>query len=204
MQLDLTRDAPKVIPAMKRSGRVALVAATDTPGDFGFATRDVPELRLDFEGICGDRHRGWTRPSDSRVPYLARGTEMRNMRHVSLVSADELAIVAERLRLARIDPRWVGANLAIDGIERLSFLPRGTRFLFAGGAVLVVEDQNAPCRFAGRVVQDLGGSGRTDIELGFPKHARGLRGLVASVERPGVIKSGTEIEARLPEQWLYA
>jgi hypothetical protein len=39
--------------------------------------------------------------------------------------------------------------------------------------------------------------------LAFPKAARRGRGLVAWVERPGVVTVGDPVSVRVPEQWLY-
>jgi hypothetical protein len=33
--------------------------------------------------------------------------------------------------------------------------------------------------------------------------AKRLRGLVAWVEKPGIIRAGEEISVRVPEQWIY-
>jgi len=33
--------------------------------------------------------------------------------------------------------------------------------------------------------------------------AKRLRGLVAWVEKPGTVKAGERVTARLPEQWIY-
>ena len=73
---------------------------------------------------------------------------------------------------------------------------------FSGGASLVVEAINGPCRDAGRSIARHTG-GPAEYELTFPKVARGLRGIVAAVERPGTVRAGTEIELRIPEQRRY-
>ncbi len=38
----------------------------------------------------------------------------------------------------------------------------------------------------------------------FPKVARDLRGVVASVERAGAVRAGGDVQVRIPEQRLYA
>lgn len=193
---------PEVRPAMRRQGVANLVAVASGKGKWEFLTTPVERLDLLFEGIAGSRHVGFTRPSDVRAPYVPRNTPIRNTRAVSIVSGEDMSIAAAALDLERIDPCWIGANVVIDGIDRLSFLPRGTHLMFEGGAILIVEDQNHPCRIAGKRIQDHV-PGRTDIELGFPKLAKGRRGLVASVEKPGTIVSGKAVEALIPEQWIY-
>ncbi len=170
--------------------------------EYGFPTQPVDRLDLAFEGIPGDRHFGWTRPADSRLPMYPRGTPVRNVRSLSLVSTEDLAAIADRLG-SPVDPRWIGANIVVSGIAGFTFLPRGTRLRIDGGATLIVEDLNKPCRFAGKIIAD-NTPGRADIELAFAKVATGLRGIVASVERPGAVVAGAQIEAQIPEQWLYA
>lgn len=196
-----TMPEPEVIPAHKREGRISGVYVTADRTPEGFQTAPAGRLDLALDGIAGSRHQGWTMKADARVPYLQRGTVMRNTRAVSLVSAEDMAEAARRLGLERIDPRWVGANLIVEGIERFSFLPRGTKLMLDGGAILVIEAQNAPCRYAGGAIAQ--NTNKPAAELGFPKVATRLRGVVASVEHPGTVRSGMAFAARIPEQWLY-
>jgi hypothetical protein len=195
--------APTVTPPSKRSG--TLVRLLDAAGKarLGFRSHPVETLALDFEGIAGNRHRGWTRGADARVPYLPRGTTIRNTRHLSIVSVEDCAQIARQLDIPTLDPAWIGANIVVAGIMNFSFLPRGTRLFFAGGAIVAIEDQNAPCSIAGEAVQ-LANPGLEHIKPAFPKVAKGLRGVVATVEHPGVLAAGGDVTARLPEQWIYA
>ncbi|AZO74631.1 MAG: MOSC domain-containing protein [Mesorhizobium sp.] len=190
-----------IVPGCKLAAKAA--ALYRAPSDH-FETRRVEELRLGFDGIEGDFHAGATRRSGGREPWYSRGTEMRNERQLSLVAADELAIVAERMGVAEVKPEWIGANLLIEGVPRLSMLPAGSLLFFKGGATIKVDAQNGPCRFSGRSVAE--NAGMPDREAGallFPKAAKRLRGLVAWVEKPGVIRAGEEISVRVPEQWIY-
>ncbi|MER8592282.1 molybdenum cofactor sulfurase [Mesorhizobium sp. M1182] len=191
----------EIVPSRKLAARVAALylASFDR-----FETRAVDTLQLGFDGIDGDFHAGTTRRSGGREPWYRRGTEMRNERQLSIVAADELAIVAERMGIAEIKPEWIGANLLIEGLPRLSMLPSGTLLFFKGGATVKVDAQNGPCRIAGRSVAE--NAGMADHEAGallFPKAAKRLRGLVAWVEKPGTIAAGEEISVRVPEQWIY-
>ncbi|RWI20491.1 MOSC domain-containing protein [Mesorhizobium sp.] len=191
----------EIIPARKLAARVAALYVA--PSDH-FQTRAVDELRLGFDGIEGDFHAGATRRSGGREPWYPRGTEMRNERQLSVVAADELAIVAQRMGIAEIKPEWIGANLLIEGLPQLSMLPSGTLLFFKGGVTVKVDAQNGPCRIAGRSVAE--NAGMADHEAGallFPKAAKRLRGLVAWVEKPGRITTGEEISVRVPEQWIY-
>lgn len=199
-QLTFNRDF-EIIPGRKLPARVAGIYVA--PRDH-FVTRAASELRLGFEGIEGDFHAGHTRRSGGREPWYPRGTEMRNERQLSIVAQDELAIVAERMGIAEVKPEWIGANLVIEGISRFSMLPAGTMLFFKGGVTLKVDAQNGPCRIAGRsIAEHAGMADRDAASLLFPKVAKRLRGVVAWVEKPGVVEAGEEISVRVPEQWIY-
>jgi len=194
-------DEPEIHAARKLLGTVSSVLKA--PGR-DFVTQRVDRLALDFRGIVGDFHYGETRRSGGREPWYARGTEMRNERQLSIVASDELASIAKAMGIDRLAAEWIGANLVIDGVARLSMLPSGTMLFFKGGVTLKVDGQNAPCRLAGRSVAEH--AQMTDLkagEMAFPKFGRRLRGLVAWVEKPGVIEAGEAVSVRVPEQWVY-
>ncbi|RUZ92828.1 molybdenum cofactor sulfurase, partial [Mesorhizobium sp. M7A.F.Ca.US.006.01.2.1] len=168
--LDLFPEAEKpieIIPARKLAAKAAALYVA--PADH-FQTRPVDELLLDFDGIAGDFHAGPTRRAGGREPWYPRGTEMRNERQLSIVAADELAVVAQRMGLAEIRPEWIGANLVIEGVPNLSMLPAGTLLFFKGGVTIKIDVQNGPCRIAGRSIAE--NAGMADVEAGallFPK-----------------------------------
>jgi hypothetical protein len=165
-------------------------------------TEPVERLDLDLEGITGDRHAGFVRPADSRVPWYRRGEPIHNERQLSIVSVEELAAVSERLQLPDIRAEWLGANVVVEGIPHLSLVPRGTRLFCASGAVLAVTDQNAPCRLAGASLAKAVGAG-TDLALRFVDAAKRARGVVAYVDRAGAVVAGDTVDVRIPEQWLW-
>jgi MOSC domain-containing protein YiiM len=203
MQLPLLRldDEVEIVPGGKLLGTVESVLVA---GGRDFVTARTDALELGFDGISGDHHRGVTRHSGGREPWYPRGTEMRNERQLSIVAADELAIVARRMELAELLPEWIGANMVLGGVPGLSMLPAGTMLFFSGGATLKVDGQNVPCRIAGRSIADH--ARMPDREAGallFPKVARRLRGIVAWVEKPGRIAAGEKVSVRIPEQWIY-
>lgn len=187
------------IPAQKFTAELAdlFLAAGDD-----FISKSVPELELTYEGIVGDHHAGLTRKSGGREPWYKRGTEMRNERQVSLLSVEEVAIIAERLNVDHFDAGRIGANMLISGLPQFSQIPSRTQFFFPSGAVLRIDGYNAPCKIAGAALQ-ADYDGRDDIELGFVKAAAELRGLVAWVERPGLVRKGDEIKVRVWPQQLY-
>lgn len=192
---------PEILPGRKLAARAAGVYTAQSDH---FVTRAVETLPLSFEGIAGDFHAGHTRRSGGREPWYPRGTEMRNERQLSIVAPDELATIAERMGLAEIRPEWIGANLLLEGVPMLSMLPAGTMLFFKGGVTIKIDGQNAPCRIAGRSIAEHARMADHDAgSLLFPKVARRLRGLVAWVEKPGVVSAGEEVSVRVPEQWIY-
>jgi len=187
-------------PSPKLVGRlVRVLVCTEHKS---FVTRELPEARLTFEGIEGDRHAGHTRPADVRTPWYPKGTPIRNTRQLSLVSSEELALVADALGVPKVLASWLGANLELEGVPRLTQLPPGTRLFFPEGATLAVEGENEPCIGPGKV-----------IEAHYPEHAKlasrfvkaawERRGLVAWVDRAGVIRAGDEVRVMLPKPVTY-
>jgi MOSC domain len=187
------------IAAQRIEARVALCLIAD--GD-DFISYPVGALTVDFAGIVGDHHAGRTRRSGSREPWYPRGTEIRNDRQITIVSSVELAEVAEAMKLPVIEPGWIGANLVFSDLPDLTGLPPGTKMLFEGGATLAIERENGPCRIAGgsiaRHFPD-----REGIDLEFSKAARHKRGLVASVEKSGMITIGEAVTVHVPMQRPY-
>lgn len=158
----------------------------------------VQTLELRFDGIEGNSHAGLTRPSCSRVKaqHPRRGTPIRNTRQVSLVSAEELAATAAALGLDALPPEWVGANLVLEGVPDLTRIPPAARLVFAGGAVLTVDVENAPCQFPAREIEaERPGQGK-----GYVAAARGRRGLTAWVEREGALSLGEAVRVDVPPQ----
>lgn len=107
----------KIIPGKKLKGRV--VQALKAEGR-DFVSAPVSRLELTMEGIAGDFHAGVTRQSGGREPWYPRGTVMRNERQVSILSAEELKLVAENMGLPRVEGGWIGANLVLEGMLLLT------------------------------------------------------------------------------------
>jgi hypothetical protein len=196
----LSHSHPETIQVQKLSARVAGVFIV--PEGSRVESVAVPSLRLDHEGAAGDRHYGITRHAGAREPWYPRDAIISNTRQVSVVSVEEMAIVAARLGLPELRAEWIGGTILIEGVPKLSFLPPGTRLFFESGAALVVSQQNGPCRIAGKAIA-AHFPGRPELELEFPKQAKGLRGVVAAVERPGMVAAGSTVDVRIPEQWIY-
>ena len=156
---------------------------------------------ITFDGIEGDCHASRNRLSDSRMlNQYKRGTPVANSRQLSLVSLEELADIAKALDIPVLPPQWVGANLLISDIPDLTLLPPSTRMMFSSGATLIVDLENAPCRYPADIIeQHHPGHG-----LAFPKLAKHKRGLVVRVEREGMIAKGDEIVLFIPQQRIYS
>jgi hypothetical protein len=95
----------------------------------------------------------------------------------------------------------LGANLLLRDIPTLTQLPPGTRLAFASGVVLVVEHENLPCKGPGKVIQAQ--YAKPGLSTLFPKAALHLRGLVACVEKPGIIGESDEVIVEVPQQVIY-
>jgi len=167
----------------------------------GLEKSQVPAITLTFAGIAGDCHAGLTRKSDSRTLRLyRRDTDIRNVRQLSLLSTEELAEVAAAMGIPEVKPEWVGANLVTSGIPDLTLLPPSTRLQFPSGATLVVDLENAPCRF----VADVIAKHQPEAADRWIKAATHKRGVTAWVEREGEVRHGDAITLFLPPQRLYA
>jgi MOSC domain-containing protein YiiM len=169
---------------------VAALGIADLPDDF--LTRELELAVLSFAGLEGDRHAGLTQRSGVRQKHLPKGTEIKNARQLSLVSVEELAQVASSLGLPHLDYRWLAANLLLEGAPALTRCPPGTRLVFSSGAVLVVDGENEPCTRVGKAIVRATRS-EPALSSRFVKAAQRLRGLVAWVERPGVIRKGDSV-----------
>lgn len=162
--------------------------------------RAIPldSLELTFAGIPGERHAGVTRPSCSRVlsQYPERGTEIANARQVTILSAEEMALIAQDCGLETLDPTYLGASIVIEGIGDFSHVPPSSRLQAEKGPTLVVDMQNRPCHLPAR-----------ELEADMPRHgkpfkeaAKGRRGVTAWVEYPGRLQIGDRLRLHVPDQ----
>jgi hypothetical protein len=179
-----------------------VVSVLKSVSEDDFQTQPVETLDLTFDGIPGDRHGGPTRLSGAREPWYPRGTEMVNERQISILSVEELRLIARRMEIPDLKPDWIGGNIVVSGIPSLTLIPPRTRLVFEDGVVIRVDGDNAPCRIAGKAIAEHV-PGREGLDLAFPKQAQRLRGLVGFVEKPGVLRAGETVTAHIPEQWIY-
>jgi len=171
------------------AARIVAVLIADQPDRL--VSRRVTEVEVTLEGLRGDKHAGFWRAADGRTPQYPRGTPIRNDRQVSLVSREELELLATRLGIRAIEPEWLGANLLLEGVPELSLFPCGTRLRCAAGVVFVVQAENMPCLGPGRVLAEQ--LGRPELTQEFPRAALHLRGVVAVVEHAGTLRAGEAV-----------
>lgn len=154
-------------------------------------------LDLGFHGVTEGRHAGETRPSCSRVTMLyKRGTEIRNVRQVSILSAEELEVIAAKIGLEALDPGLLGASIILRGIPDFTHVPPSSRLQGPSGVVLTIDMENRPCVLPGREIEaEAPGHGTA-----FKAAAQGRRGVTAWVERPGALALGDRLRLFIPDQ----
>jgi hypothetical protein len=191
---------PALIPTAFE-GRVTWLGSVPHRERAEIETARLEEMPLGFGGYSADCHAGETRPSCSRVTgQYPRGTTIRNVRQVSLVSAEELAEIAAALGLDRVEPAWVGASVVVEGIPDFSHVPPSSRLQGPDGATLTVDMQNRPCRFPAKTIE----TARPGRGKRFKEVAGGRRGVTAWVERPGVLRLGDVLRLHVPDQRPWA
>lgn len=200
MELELNAEIAAVLVGLHPP--VSFAAKQASPDAHYLVSSRVAAVYAHLEGLDGDRHAGFVKLSDARTPQYPRGTPIRNTRQVSLIAAEELVEMAERMGVPTVEPEWVGANLVTRGVANLSFLPPLTRLYFPEGATVTLEGQNFPCVYPGRAIEshypDRRGVGRM-----FPKAAHGRRGVVGWVEKAGVIREGDHVRIVVPDHAPY-
>ena len=191
------------MPALKPTeytGRIAWIGRVADRAS-SLAAEPLSEVAVSYAGIAGEEHAGLTRPSCSRVvAQYPKGTEIRNVRQFSVLSVEELAAIAAKMGVARIDPAWVGASLVVEGIPDFSHVPPSSRLQGPDGVALVVDMENRPCHLPAKVIDaHLPGVGGR-----FKTAANGRRGVTAWVEREGVLRLGEMLRLHIPDQPVWS
>lgn len=189
--------------ALKKTDHAGKIVWLGVVKDREAALRSSPlsEMVVTFAGPPGEDHGGLTRRSCSRViTQYKRGTEIRNTRQLSILSAEELAEIATRMGLDRIDPAWLGASVVVSGVPDFSHIPPSSRLQAPHGATLTVDMQNRPCHLPAPVIDaEVAGAGAK-----FKSAAQGRRGVTAWVEREGVLRLGHTVSVHVPDQRAWA
>lgn len=191
---------PALVPT-QITGTITFLGAVPHRDAPELVTNPLTEMPLTYAGYAGDTHSGVTRPSCVRVrSQYTQGTEIRNVRQLSIVSDEELTAIAQEIGLEVLDPRWLGASIAIKGIPDFTHIPPSSRLQTQDGVTLTVDMQNQPCHFPGKTIErDKPGHGK-----GFKAAAEGRRGVTAWVEREGTLRIGDTLTLHVPDQraWM--
>jgi hypothetical protein len=169
----------------------------------GMPGKAVPEINMSFHGVEEDKkHFGPTLVAGPRVrqgaPKLPHGTIDENWRKFSAVSVTEVAEIRHAYEtdyskpFAGFDASFLGANILLKGIESTSKLPQGAIIDFGdGGPLLAVTSENTACKNPGIEICRRFSLPETEAKK-FVGFARGRRGIVGTVLRPGKILVGLE------------
>lgn len=191
------------MPVLKPTDYVATITylgrvPEDPPG---LASRPETTLMATFAGVAGEVHAGLTRPSCSRVTaQYPRGTTIANTRQFSILSAEELDEIADRMGLEMLPPELVGASMVLRGIPDFSHVPPGSRLQGSSGATLVVDIENRPCTLPAKGIE----AAFPGFGARFKPAAQGRRGITAWVEREGSFSVGDEVRLHIPDQPVWA
>ncbi|MEP1611013.1 MAG: MOSC domain-containing protein [Roseobacter sp.] len=190
---------PALMPT-EFTGRVVWIGRViDSETTLRAEALDAADLR--FEGIEGECHGGLTRPACSRTQaQYPKGTEIRNVRQLSILSQEELDEIALDMGLDALDPAWLGASMVVQGIGDFSHVPPSSRLQMPSGASVVIDMENRPCIFPGREIE----KNRSGFGAKFKPAAKDRRGVTAWVEREGAIAAGDDCRLHIPDQPAWA
>ncbi|PHQ83147.1 MAG: sulfurase [Thalassobium sp.] len=192
------------MPALKPTDMTATVTWLGAIMDddrTAMMARSYDRIDLTFAGVEGAFHAGLTRPSCSRVTaQYPKGTDIRNERQLSIVSEEELALIAADMGVNRIDPARIGATMVIRGIPDFTHVPPSSRLQAPSGATVVVDMENRPCIFPAKSLDVVHpGKGKA-----FKPAAKGRRGVTAWVAAQGAIALGDTLTLHIPDQKPWA
>ena len=169
--------------------------------DAALETTPLTEMPLSFAGYEAESRAGLTRPSDSRVlAQYKRGTVIRNVRQLSILSAEELDLIAGEMGIERLEPAWVGASMVVSGLPDFSHIPPASRLQCEeSGTTLTIDMENRPCMLPAPVIEKTHpGQGKA-----FKSAAVNRRGVTAWVEREGVLRVGATLRLHIPDQPVW-
>lgn len=155
------------------------------------------QVDLTWDGVPGEFHGGRTRQACVRVKdQHEQGTEIANVRQLSMVSAEEMAAIAAEIGIDALEPEWLGASLVVEGIDDFSRLPPSSRLQTESGTALIIDMENRPCIWPAKELEkEHPGLGKR-----FKPAAAHRRGVTAWVERPGPLRIGDRMRLHVPDQ----
>ncbi len=166
------------------------------------ASAPLGEAFASFAGFEGEDHGGLTRASCVRVKdQYPRGTEIRNVRQFSIISAEETAAAAAEIGLDEVKPEWMGASIMVKGLPDFTHVPPSSRLQAPSGATLVIDMENRPCMFPGKEEVEPHHPGKGKL---LKSALKDRRGVTAWVEREGLLKVGDSLTLHVPDQraWM--
>ena len=179
---------PALVPA-DHHGIVVRLGRLARPGgpDRILHGKPVTAMPRTFAGGTAEVPGGAPRPARRRVRALhPRETSIRNVRPLSVLSAEEREGVARALGLEALDFAWRGASAAVAGTPDVTHLPPPSRLQAEDGCTLVVDMENLPCQEPAKTIE----AARPGHGRAFRDAAKGRRGVTARVEREGVLRVG--------------
>lgn len=187
------------MPALKLSTHRAEIVWLGVVADRDAALASAPRhtLALRFDGPEGEAHRGLTRPACSRVKALyPRNTPIRNTRQLSILSAEDLDLIARDMGLSALDPALLGASAVLRGLPDFSHVPPGSRLLAPDGACVTIDMENRACTLPARPIE----AAHPGFGARFKAAAKGRRGVTAWVEAEGCLTLGDSLRLFIPDQ----
>ena len=186
---------PSLVPT-EITGEIVWIGAV-ADRDASLASTGQDAAQLTYAGIPGEVHGGLTRLSCARVvSQHPKGTDIRNVRQLSILSQEELDAIASACGLAALDPALVGASLVVKGIPDFTHVPPSSRLQLPDGATLVIDMENRPCHLPAPVIN----AAHPGAGARFKAAAKGRRGVTAWVEREGQMKRGDPVRLHVPDQ----
>lgn len=190
------------MPALKPTSYTATITWLGHVPSREASLRAIPAQAVDvtLDGFPGEDHGGATRASCVRVrSQYTPGTEIRNTRQLSILSAEELAQTAAAMGLERIDPAWVGASIIIEGIPDFTHVPPASRLMSDSGVGIAIDIENRPCIYPGKEIEaEAEGFGKL-----YKPAAKGRRGVTAWVEHGGHLAVGDVLTLHVPDQPVW-
>jgi len=190
------------MPALKPTDFTATITWLGVVPKLAKGIRAEPreELFASYAGFEEDVHAGLTRPSCVRMTETyPKGTEIRNVRQLSILSAEEVALIAADMGLDTLDPVHLGASMIVQGIPDFTHIPPNARLQAPSGATITIDMENRPCVLPGREIeQDSPGHGPK-----FKAAAKNRRGVTAWIEREGNVKIGDRLRLFIPDQPVW-
>lgn len=165
--------------------------------DQTLASVSCDAVQLTYAGVTGEARSGLTRKSCARMrAQYPVNTEIRNVRQLSILCAEEVALIAQAMEIDEINPEWLGASMIISGLPDFTHTPPSSRLVAENGTSLTIDMENRPCNFPGQEIErHLPGKGHA-----FKAAAADRRGVTAWVEREGDLRTGDALRLHVPFQ----